>query len=133
MCMRELVYIFAVMLIWVSCGSVKEQKRTEQSEDLRNEINALLPDLEQKLTTLRSHANSINIQGRGLTTMEIEQTAAISGLLQTYADWKSQYDQVQFILETNQAEADNLYRGYQRSLKELQTLHQRAKELTSEL
>lgn len=96
-----------VCLILCSCSSNQEKTLLKKASKVHLESASIESDLHEKLNTLIQKKNSINIQGRALSSKELEFVDQIEQLEMTYLKWKDRFqtseNQHDFQSQTQQA------------------------------
>ena len=117
--------IFLLLLPFVfSCGTTKNT--SDKITKTQEEIETLLPKVQTKMDNLIQLRNSINVQGRTLTTEEIQTVAKVDSLEQLFEQWKKDYEQRKVIRFTD----ENAHLNYFKQLKKnLEIINQKCDEV----
>ena len=127
--MNPYIGYLSCFLLFLSCGGIRDKQMLEESDMIKQEIQQSLTLIKQQLPLLTQHANSINIQGRALTTEEIAITARISGVQESLDAWQQQYQKAQELLQHRTVLPENQLNGYKAFKKELRLILQRLEKL----
>ncbi len=80
-----------VCLLGSSCNTSKEKTLLRKATKIHEESASIEAGLNEKLKELVQKKNSINIQGRALTTQELTFVDIIENLESAYTDWRKNY------------------------------------------
>jgi len=105
------IQILLITLILFSCGSTKNT--SDKIAKIQEDIETLLPKVQTKMDNLIQLRNGINLQGRALTTEEIQTVAKVDSLDQLFEQWKKDYEQRKVIRFTD----ENAHLNYFKQLK----------------
>ena len=87
-----MVLTLLVCLFGSSCNTSQEKTLLRKATKVHQESATIEADIDQKLRELIQKKNSINIQGRALTTEELTFVDIIENLESTYNDWRKNYE-----------------------------------------
>ena len=105
------IQILLISLFLLSCGSTKST--SDKIAKTQEEIETLLPKVQTKMDNLIQLRNGINVQGRTLTTEEIQIVAKVDSLEQLFEQWEKDYEQRKVIRFTD----ENAHLNYFKQLK----------------
>ena len=87
-----MVLTLLVCLFGSSCNTSQEKTLLRKATKVHQESATIEADINQKLKELIQKKNSINIQGRALTTEELTFVDIIENLESTYNRWRENYE-----------------------------------------
>ncbi len=131
--MNKYIGFFGSFLLLVACGSLRDKQLIEESSIIKEQIEQSIAGIEKKIEPLTQHANGINVQGRALTTEEIAITSRISGVEESFYNWKKEYQEALELLKINAVPAENQLNGYKASQKQLNIIIQRIEQLLKDI
>ena len=119
------IQILLFMFLLFSCGTTKNT--SDKIAKIQENIETLLPKVQTKIDNLIQLRNNINIQGRTLTTDEIQTVAKVDSLEQLFEQWKKDYEQRKVIRFTD----ENAHLNYFKQLiKNLKIIHEKVDEVS---
>jgi len=120
------IQFLLISLFILSCGSTKST--SDKIAKIQEEIETLLLKVQTKIDNLIQLRNGINVQGRTLTTEEIQTVAKVDSLEQLFEQWKKDYEKRKVIRFTD----ENAHLNYFKQLKKnLEIINAKCDEVSS--
>lgn len=121
-------WYFVFSLILVGCHLPTAPGTLQELNTISDSLKIVSNQVEQSVELLTQQANAINIQGRTLTTQELETTSRISAFQQQFASWQEKYEAAQLVIQNTQPDPKNQLNVLKRLQKEVITLQQRIED-----